>query len=347
MNSETAVTQLVKAIRLKHYSLDTERTYVGWLRRFIAFTKRDNLAKTSEQRFERFLTQLALDGVSASTQNQAFNAILFFYQEVLKQPLQNVKALRATRPARLRHAPSKQDVAAMFSKIEDIGGYPTRLITALIYGCGLRVNEPLNLRLKDVELHASRLIIREAKGGKDRVVSIPCSLMPAMQAQLKLAEAAWMRDQANSLPVPLPGLLGKKYPKWAVSKGWYWLFPALGTCPHPRTGQTVRWRCHEANIQRSVRRAVEGAGITTPFTPHHLRHAFATHAMEAGMMVRDIQAVMGHANLETTAGYLHPEAERVASPLDSMIGSILALKTSSNISTRAINCEEAHVSMKE
>lgn len=324
MNAEAAVQQLVQVIRLKHYSLDTERTYSAWLRRFMEFTRRDQVATTSEARVERFLTQLALDGCSASTQNQAFNALLFFYGEVLKKPLQNVKALRAKRPARLRHAPSRADVAAMFLKLKDHGGYPTRLIVGLIYGAGLRVNEPLDLRIKDVNLSASRLTIREAKGGKDRVVAVPCCLMPTLQAQIRLAEAVAEKDKADALPVPLPGMLDRKYRSYRFARGWAWLFPAQKPCRHPRTGEMVRYRCLETNVQRAVRRAIQEANLATPFTPHHLRHAFATHAMESGALIRDVQEVMGHANLETTACYLHPEADRVKSPLDSMV-SILQL----------------------
>jgi integron integrase len=320
MKPEEAVKKLVEVLRLRHYSFDTERCYVSWLRRFMRAASTDKTSTTSEARVERFLTQLARADVSASTQNQAFNAILFFYRDVLKTPLQNISALRARRPARLRHAPSRADVAAMFDNLKDLGGYPTRLIVGLIYGSGLRVSEPLNLRIKDVDLAASRLTIRAAKGDKDRVVPIPCRLMPDLAAQIKFAEAVSARDKASGIPVPLPGRLAIKYPSYQFSKGWAWLFPACSTCRHPRTGETVRWHCLDVTVQRAVRAAVISADLATPFTPHHLRHGYATHAMEAGAMVRDLQAVMGHVSLETTAGYLHPEAGRVISPLDSLAG---------------------------
>ena len=263
---------------------------------------------------EGYLTALARNDVSASTQNQAFNAILFLYR-ALGVEVGNVKALRAKRPARIRDCPSRPDVFKMLDASEDTGGYPTRLIVHLLYGCGLRVTEPINLRIRDVMLVDSRLIIRAAKGDKDRAVSIPCQLVPAIQQQMKVARSVW--EAQKSTPVALPGRLAKKYPSAPFAVQWAFLFPANRPVAHPRTGQLVRWRCHEANVQRCVRRAAQKAGIDGTITPHCLRHSYATHAMQGGAFVRDVQVVMGHANLETTMGYLHAETGRVASPLES------------------------------
>jgi integrase len=179
---------------------------------------------------------------------------------------------------------------------------------------GLRVSEPLNLRVKDVLLGESRLIIRGAKNGKDRVVALPCSLAPDLSAQLQFARGVWEMDQRQGIPVQLPGLLSAKYPHWQHAWSWAFVFPSRNTCPHPRTGQVVRYRCHEANVQRCVRAAARPLGLA--ITPHHLRHAYATHNMNRGVPIKALAEAMGHATIETTAGYCHAEACSVPSPLE-------------------------------
>lgn len=263
-----------------------------------------------------FLTSIAKRGVSASTQNQAFNAVLFWYREVLRTKVGEVESLRAKIPSRVRIAPDAQSVARLLDAVRDVGGYPTRLIVALLYGCGLRVSEPLNLRIKDVDLRDSKLIIRSAKGGKDRLVAIPCSLSRQIAAQLEVATALAKSDVAAGIPVALPGLIDQKYPRAQFSIHWAWLFPARTTCEHPRTGKTVRWRCHEANVQRAVKAAATVVGIDV--TPHHLRHAYATHCLSRGANPRALQMAMGHASLETTMGYIHADGLSVVSPMDSL-----------------------------
>lgn len=316
MKVEEAVRRLRDVARRKHLSLATEDAYAGWLARYAAFLDRlDGAASlAAEQKMEAFLTAEARRGVAASTQNQAFNALLFFYRDVMGRELSGIDALRAKTPARIRTAPELDDVRALLGAVRDLHGYPTRLIVRLIYGCGLRVTEPLNLRIKDVKLAESRLVLRGAKGGKDRIVAIPCSLARELREQVDAARVIWRRDVSARIPVALPGLLAAKYPQHAHAWSWSWLFPAHHPCAHPRTGATVRWRCHEANVQRAVKLAARGLGLV--ITPHQLRHAYATHALRAGANVRDLQAAMGHASLETTAGYLHPECGRLASPLE-------------------------------
>lgn len=225
-----------------------------------------------------------------------------------------VNALRATRPAHLRQAPSVQQTRALLQTVQDRGGYPTNLIARLLYGCGLRVSEPLNLRIKDVDLEQSRLVIRGAKGGKDRVVLLPASVRTELRQQLLRARDTWQRDSQNRLPVALPFQLARKYPEYQFAWPWAWLFPAQGTCRHPRTGQVVRYRMHEAEVQRAIRQARRKLGLMV--LPHELRHAYATHCLERGTNPRAIQQAMGHANLETTMGYLHAESLSVHSPLD-------------------------------
>jgi integron integrase len=317
MNADDAVNRLVEVIRLRHLAKATEDCYAGWLRRFARFLCDRKPAGTTEQKLEAFLSQLASQDVAASTQNQAFNALVFFYREALGQPLGDIKALRAKRPATLRSAPSVDEVRSLLDGVKDVGGYPTGLIVRMLYGMGLRVSEPLNLRVKDVLLAESRLLICGAKGGKDRMVALPCAVVPELKAQLTHARAVWERDRLAGIPVALPGLLARKYPQWATAWKWAWVFPARSVCRHPRNGETVRWRCHEANVQRAVRQAAGPLGLCV--TPHHLRHAFATHLLERRVNPRAIQEAMGHASLETTMGYLHAEALSVPSPLDPVV----------------------------
>lgn len=317
MNTDAAVLGLRDAIRRRHLSWSTEQTYTGWLRRYCAWLP-SHAQGSSTEKLTAFLTGMAHTKCSASTQNQALQALLMFYREVVKVEIGRVDALRAKRPQNVRYSPSREEVRTLLAAVGDQGGYPTRLIVYLLYGCGLRVNEPLDLRLKDVDLAESRITIHDAKGAKSRVVPLPCSLVEPLRRQMTIAAARWEQDASAGTPVPLPHLLARKYPANAFAKAWYWVFPATTTCRHPRTGETVRYRCLDTNVQRAVRAASIKAGIAGLVTPHCLRHAYATHALHAGAYVRDVQQVLGHSSLETTQGYLHAEAGRVASPLDSL-----------------------------
>lgn len=314
MTTDQAVEKLIGVARRQHKALETERSYAGWLRRYCRFVIERRPPGGSIQRVEAFLTQLAKQNVSASTQNQAFNALVFFYKDVLEEPLGNVDALRATRPAQLRHAPNVKDTADLLRAVKDVAGYPTRLIVRLLYGCGLRVSEPLNLRVKDVSFEDSRLFILGAKGRKDRVVALPCAVVEELRGQMVYARTLWQRDQSMRVPVEMPHQLAAKYPEYQFAWPWAWVFPAHQPCRHPRTGAMVRWRCHEANVQRAVREARRELGIAV--TPHELRHAYATHSLNRGVNIKALSEAMGHAQIETTAGYCHAEALSVPSPLE-------------------------------
>lgn len=313
---ERGLEKLREVCRVRHYSLQTEQTYCHWLKRFWADAVRMPLDWTREQKLERWLSDMARGDCAASTQRQAFYAIIFFFKEVVRQPLKDVDALRAQRPAFVRRAPSREDARRLMEAVQDVGGYPTRLLTRMLYGCGLRVSEPLKLRIRDVDLAQSRLIIPQSKGRKDRVVGIPCSLIPDLRAQITYARGVWERDRAAGIPCKLPGLMGKKSPSYEHAWTWFWVFPQHKPCWDQRQGRTVRWHLHEANIQRAVRAAVQALGIEGSLTPHHLRHGYATHLLERGANVRAVQEAMGHQQLETTMGYIHADALSVGSPLE-------------------------------
>lgn len=319
MTTSEALQKLAEVLRRKHFALNTERSYVAWVRRYCDFVKRLPSHDASEQKLERFLTDLAKKSVAASTQNQAFNAIIFFYKEVLGTELKSVDALRARRPARMRRAPGRTETLELLRLVQAQQNLAVSLAARLLYGCGLRVTEPLNLRLRDVNLEAARLTIRGAKGGKDRIVAVPCSVVVELREQMDSARAVWRHDYREGVRVALPGQLGVKYPKAGLESGWAWLFPATRPVVSPRPGpgderQLFRWRLHEAQVQRAIRKAARSLDIW--IMPHELRHAYATHCLERGANPRAIQQAMGHRSLETTMGYLHGEATDLVSPLD-------------------------------
>lgn len=314
MNTEQALARLSDVIRRKHFALSTKQSYCGWLKRFCAYVKKLPSHLSSEQKLERFLTALARENVAASTQNQALNAMLFFYQEALGVPLKDVQALRARRPAQLRRAPGREQVLQLIKVVQEQSDFATALAVRLLYGCGLRVTEPLNLRVKDVDLDGSQLVLRATKGGKDRVVAIPCSTLEDLRRQLESARVVWKRDQFDQVPVALPQQLAVKYPAAAFEWKWAWVFPALKPCLDPRSRKLVRWRLHEVNVQRAMRKACQQTGWS--ILPHELRHGYATHCLNRGANPRAIQEAMGHKSLETTMGYLHAEPLGVGSPLD-------------------------------
>jgi integron integrase len=314
MNQKAAIEKLVQVIRLRHLALSTEQSYSFWLARYCKYISKLQAPASSERKMEMFLSMLANDDVSASTQNQAFNALLFFYQECLGQKLQGINSLRAKRGAFVRRAPAVEEVRRLLAEVKDEGNYPVRLVVKLLYGCGMRVTEPLSLRLRDINLPESRFIIPQAKGGKDRVVAIPCSLVPEIQAQMKFAEMIWQRDVAARVPIQLPGLLRKKYPNAQFAKSWAWLFPQLSPCHDPRDRRLVRWHQLESTVQRAMKNACRRLGLD--IKPHELRHGYATHSLNMGQNPRAIQEAMGHKSLETTMGYCHAEALSVRSPLE-------------------------------
>jgi site-specific recombinase XerD len=317
MNSNEALSRLRDVIRRQHLSLSTEKTYCGWLRRFVSFLRmHPDCGATSGERLEAFLTDLARERCSSAHQNQALNAVVYFYRHVLEQPLAGINALRANRPAGIRIAPSEAAVNSLFAAIADTPSQPMMLIAHLLYGCGLRLSEVLDLRLKDIDFGSFRIWIRDSKHGRDRLVLLPATLVGALAGQVARGENIWREDFARRIPVPIPGLLRKKFRHAEYSRDWCWLFPAAGHCTDPRMGRVVRWRCHPALVQRAFALASERAGLRPAITPHYLRHAYATHCLERGVNVRALQAAMGHKSLETTMGYLHADALSVVSPLD-------------------------------
>lgn len=326
------IAQCVDVMRVRHLSLNTEKTYCGHIRSYIDWLilhGRD--LPDSRARVEAYLTSMAHRGCSASTQNQAFNALLFLYEQVRNEKLENIQALRAKQFGHKRTALPKEQTLALLQGVEDVGGYPTRLVAWLLYACALRVSEPLNLRIKDVDTSAWRLTLRGCKGGKDRTVIVPPVLRAALARQMAFSKAVWQRDRESGLPVEVPGLLARKYPKAPHAWMWFWVFPAHRPCTHPRTGETVRWRMHEVNVQRAVKKSAEAMGLDGLATPHVLRHCCATHILDAGGNVRDVQDLLGHASLTTTMIYVHGNSERVRSPVETLPDNVVPFVSRPNL----------------
>lgn len=322
MKKADALNEMKRVMRMRHYALSTIEGYLGWVGRFFDYlAPRRDIDPAPAARMEAFLGHLALQRVSASTQNQAFNALLFFYRHVIGTDPGKVDALRARRPKFARHAPPKAHVKALLDHVRDTPGYPYGLILSLIYGCGLRVSEPLAIRLRDLDLDKGRIVIRQAKGFKDRVVPIPPSLIEPIRSQIEVAKQVFARARAAEIPTKLPHRLAAKNPRAGRSLAWFWLFPAAFDCADPDddTGKTrVWWHGLPSAVQKAMREATDRAGLPGAITPHHLRHAWATHSIDAGANVRDVQEILGHRSLETTMQYVHPEIERVASPLETL-----------------------------
>jgi len=305
-------------IRTRHLAFRTEQTYLQWMRRYVKFHGRRHPRDMGAAEVEAFLTHLAVQAkVGASTQNQALQALLFLYRQVLgiELPwLENVT--RASRPKRL---PVVLGIAEVRSVLAQLDG-TAWLMANLLYGGGLRLMEAHRLRVKDIVIERGEIIVRDAKGGKDRVTVLPSVIVPPIREHLAKLLARFERQRRLNEPgVSLPTALTRKYPNAATQWGWQWVFPANSLCLDPYTGRPSRHHQHEKIIQRAVQIAVRKAGILQPASCHTFRHCFATHLLEAGSDIRTVQELLGHADVRTTMIYTHVTrkgAMGVKSPLD-------------------------------
>ncbi len=306
-------------IRLKHYSIRTETAYLGWIRRFICFHGKRHPATMGKPEVEAFLSMLASErNVSASTQTQALSALLFLYKEVLESELPWLDdVVRAKKPVRLPTVLDRHDTERLLAQIADP---EMQLIVSLLYGAGLRLLEALRLRVKDVDLRRGELLVRDGKGGKDRVTMLPQKLIAPMQTKIAWRRAVHEADLAAGRgDVWLPNALAVKYPKAAEQFGWQYVFPAAGFSTDPRSGAVRRHHVDEKRVQRAVKSAAGKAGIVKPVSPHTLRHCFATHLLEGGYDIRTVQELLGHSDVSTTMIYTHvlnKGGRGVVSPLD-------------------------------
>ena len=296
--------QVSEVMRFKHYSIRTESTYRDWIKRFILFHGKRHPREMGAGEVSRFLSDLAVRGrVAASTQNQAFNALLFLYREVLHQELGQIEGVeRAKRPARLPVVLSKGESDRLLAGMT--GTF--QLMAKLLYGAGLRLMECVRLRVKDVDFELNQIVVRDGKGFKDRVTVLPQSVKPLLQAHLERVKLLHERDlKEGAGTVYLPYALERKYPSANREWCWQYVFPAAGRSRDPRSGAVQRHHVNEEGLQRAVKEAVRLAGINKPASCHSLRHSFATRLLENGYDIRTVQELLGHASVVTTQIYTH------------------------------------------
>lgn len=305
-------------IRLKHYSIRTETQYVQWVRRFILFHNKRHPAEMGGDEVEAFLSHLAIEGnVAAATQNQALSALLFLYRDVLEIDLPWLDNItRAKKPRHLPVVLARPEVQHILTRMDGVYG----LMARLLYGTGMRLMECVRLRVKDVDFARGEILIRDGKGGKDRVTMLPQSLVAPLQAHLERRKLIYGDDcAANKAAVYLPDALQNKYPNAAREWGWQYVFCSGSYSIDPRSGMERRHHIDEKLLQRAMKKAVLASGIAKPATPHTLRHSFATHLLEGGYDIRTVQELLGHADVSTTMIYTHvlnKGGRGVISPLD-------------------------------
>lgn len=317
---EPALLQEIRTLmRIRHYAVRTDRAYVGWIQRFVLSVGGWNkdLSDVGEMQVKEFLGNLAVeDKVAASTQNQAFNALLFLFREVLKRDLHFLDTERAKKPSRIPVVLTTSEVATIFRHLKG----RDLLFARILYGGGLRHYEGLRLRVKDFDVESRQLIVRDGKGAKDRVTVLPESVIADLLAQKEMVRRLHDADLADGFgSVWLPYAFARKAPNAAFQFEWQFLFPASKMSVDPHDGAIHRHHMHESVFQTALHRAVEESGIHKRVTPHTFRHSFATHLLQSGADIRTVQELLGHADVSTTMIYTHVLQSGplgVKSPLD-------------------------------
>jgi len=312
--------QLRLALRSRHYSRRTEQTYVMWVKRFIRFHQLRHPADMAEAEVNAFLTHLAVkERVSASTQTQALSAILFLYHYVIGRDLGDLgDIIRARKPKRLPVVMTRDEVKSVLSQLDG----EKWLMASLMYGAGLRVMECLRLRVQGIDFDANQVMIRDGKGGRDRVTMLPETLKGPLREHLKRVRRIHECDLAEGYGrVAMPDALARKYPNAAAEWRWQWVFPQGSRWMDRRTGAEGRHHDHVSILQKAVKAAVRRVGIAKRATPHTFRHSFATHLLEDGYDIRTVQELLGHKDVRTTMIYTHVlnrGGRGVKSPVDTL-----------------------------
>ncbi len=336
-------------MRVKHMSLTTEKNYIQWVRRFIAFHNGKHPRQMGATEITRFLSFLAMKrNVAASTQNQALNAIVFLYKIVLEIDPGIFDGIEWAK--KRRHIPVVLSVEEMKSLLKRLSGIQ-KLIACLLYGTGMRLAEALSLRVKDLDFDRNAIVVRNAKGEKDRVVPFPQYLKEPLRNQLTKAKVLHEMDLKDGLGrVALPYALERKYPNANAEWKWQYVFPSAKRSNDPRTGKEGRWHLYPSIMQASVASAAKTIGLHKKVTCHTFRHSFATHLLDAGTDIRTVQTLLGHNDVKTTMIYTHVTLEKgvgTKSPLDAIAsnGDIIAvlqddaISAESDIASRVIQNE--------
>ncbi|MDI6801426.1 MAG: integron integrase [Thermodesulfovibrionales bacterium] len=319
------INEVVRMIRLLHYSYSTERTYKQWINRFITYSLQSagkTIADLNSQDFRDFLSHLAVkQKVSASTQNQAFNAILFLFRHVLGKETEDMgSTVKAKRGQKMPVVLSVEEIANIFSHMHGLN----LLMAEIIYGSGLRMMELARLRVKDIDFDADTLFIRSGKGDKDRSTVLPLAVKERLRKHLEVVKSIHEKDLAKGFgEVFMPDALNRKYPNAAKEWGWQYVFPSSKLSVDPRSGKVTRHHISDKTIQDPFKIALRKSGIPKHASVHTLRHSFATHLLQAGVNIREVQSLLGHKNLETTMVYTHVlrnMSNAPQSPLDALYG---------------------------
>lgn len=318
MQKTKLLDQVRDELRVRHYSLRTEKSYTGWIKRFILFHNKRHPNEMGADEIRAFISNLAVkENVSSSTQNQALQAILFLYKEILKIEVGWINEIE--RAARKKHIPVVFSRAEAKRVLENMSG-SARLMASLLYGGGLRLNECLRLRVKDIDFDYKQIIIRDGKGEKDRRTTLPEKIIPALQEQIKYVKKLHTDDlKKNKGATVLPYALRKKYVNAGKEFGWQFLFPSGSFVIDEESKQEYRYHVHSSTIQKAIKEALKKAEITKPGSPHTFRHSFATHLLESGYDIRTVQELLGHKDVRTTMIYTHvlnKGGMGVKSPLD-------------------------------
>jgi integron integrase len=318
---EKLLDELVIAIRRRRYAIRTEQAYLAWACRYLRFLGEREPETAGEVEIASFLQNLAVEGrVAASTQNQALNALVFFYREAVKCEVGELADfVRAKRPRRLPVVLSRAEMVRLLDALREISSLH-HLMASLLYGAGLRLMECVRLRVQDVDFDLRQILVRDGKGQKNRVVPLPQGVQSPLRAYLAEVRRLHEEDLAQGLgEVYLPDALDRKYPNAAREWGWQFVFPSGRLSTDPRSGVARRHHIHENGLQKSIKKAALAAGLTKRVNCHALRHSFATHLLAAGYDIRTVQELLGHADVSTTMIYTHVlnrGGRGVVSPLD-------------------------------
>ncbi len=313
--------QVRQVMRVQHYAIRTEQTYIEWIRRFILYHKKRHPKDMREPEVAEFLTHLSVKrNVAPATQTLALNALVFLYRKVLNDPLGEIHGIiRSKRNEKIPVVLSELEVTHLLSNLEGIHW----LVACMLYGSGLRLMECIRLRVKDLDFNRLSITVRQGKGGKDRVVTLAKHLVIPLKRHLESVKTTHERDITEGYGrVYLPYALERKYPKAAADWGWQYVFPATKRSVDPRSRKTRRHHIDETTVQKAVKNAVRRAGINRPASCHTLRHSFATHLLERGADIRTVQAQLGHSDVKTTEIYTHVigrGGQGVKSPLDGLL----------------------------
>lgn len=318
MTKPRLIDQTRNVMRLHHYSIRTEETYIQWIKRFIFFHNKRHPKEMGEKEIRSYLTHLAVDKhVAASTQNQALSAILFLYKRVLELELDWIDdVVRAKRPKYLPVVLTKSEVSTILNAMSGTNA----LIAKLLYGTGMRLMEALRLRIQDIDFEQFQIMVRSGKGNKDRVTTLPETLVKQLKQQIEKARIIHVNDLAEGYGrVYLPFSLDRKYPRAGLEFGWQYCFPSMNRSTSPLTGEIGRHHLNEKNIGRAIKTASRSVGILKRVSSHTMRHSFATHLLENGYDIRTVQELLGHSDVSTTMIYTHvlnKGGRGVKSPLD-------------------------------